>query len=137
MGKVTVADILIIDNDKLLLAKRSPNVIFPNTWSIPGGTVNPNESIEATLAREIKKELGVDLEEFKRYREYDFRLDEGTKVRAVYFIGRINGKIRVDKNELSGIGWFEIDDVLLGLEYAFNQKEVISNFITHWRKRKR
>ncbi|MCF7866900.1 NUDIX hydrolase [Candidatus Woesearchaeota archaeon] len=132
--KIKVSDFIFIDNKKILLAKRSNLEDFPNTWSIPGGTVDEGESFEAALVREIKEELNLDIKEFKFWKEYSYDLKENVLVRAKYFVGSCTGDIFLDIDEVSEVCWFDIDESLLGLNFAFNQKEVIKDFLTYFNK---
>jgi len=51
----------IIKNDdgKVLVAQRSATMRLPNKWEFPGGKVEPRETAEESLIREIKEELGI------------------------------------------------------------------------------
>jgi mutator protein MutT len=56
---VDVVAAIIRDNDKILISQRSDNVHLPGLWEFPGGKVEPDESLQAALEREIREELGV------------------------------------------------------------------------------
>ena len=43
---------------RVLMSKRRADQALPNCWEFPGGKVEPGESPEAALVREIREELG-------------------------------------------------------------------------------
>ncbi len=45
------------DRGRILLQRRSDNAL----WSIPGGAMEPGESIAQTVVREVKEETGLDV----------------------------------------------------------------------------
>ena len=59
---VTVAAALIRDGDKFLLTKRFEDAHLGGLWEFPGGKVEEGESLEDALIREIREELGVEIE---------------------------------------------------------------------------
>lgn len=57
-----VCGALIENKGKYLVAKRNPKDTFGGLWEFPGGSIEPGEEKETCLKREIKEELGVDIE---------------------------------------------------------------------------
>ena len=57
--RVTAA--LITSQGRLLVAQRPPWKKFGLLWEFPGGKVEPGESLEESLVREIKEELCLDI----------------------------------------------------------------------------
>jgi 8-oxo-dGTP diphosphatase len=52
----------LIERDGLVLvAQRPANKHLPLKWEFPGGKVEPGESPESAIVREIKEELGCDI----------------------------------------------------------------------------
>jgi len=47
---------------KVLLSQRHLDEMLGGLWEFPGGKTKPNESLEDCLRREIKEELGIDIE---------------------------------------------------------------------------
>ena len=59
---VLVAAGALIDPDsRVLLAQRPPGRPMAGAWEFPGGKVQPGETPEAALIRELKEELGIDV----------------------------------------------------------------------------
>jgi len=57
--KATAA--LISSHGKILVAQRPPWKKFGLLWEFPGGKVEPGESLEESIIREIKEELCLDI----------------------------------------------------------------------------
>jgi len=53
-----VSAIVTDHRGRLLLIRRTDN----NYWAIPGGGVNPGETVSEAAAREVKEETGIDCE---------------------------------------------------------------------------
>lgn len=54
-----VAIAIIEREGQFLVSQRLPEDSFGGFWEFPGGKLNPGESLEMGLAREIMEELGV------------------------------------------------------------------------------
>lgn len=61
MRVVLVAAVALVDADgRVLLAQRPEGKSMAGLWEFPGGKVEPGETPEAALMRELKEELGID-----------------------------------------------------------------------------
>ncbi|MEL6435507.1 MAG: NUDIX domain-containing protein, partial [Pseudomonadota bacterium] len=57
---VLVAACALIDRDnRILLAQRPEGKSMAGLWEFPGGKIEPNETPEIALIRELQEELGV------------------------------------------------------------------------------
>jgi 8-oxo-dGTP diphosphatase len=68
-----IAQILLFDrNHRLLIYLRDnkPDIPFPNHWDFFGGHLEEGETPEEALVREVKEELGVELEQWDFFRHY-------------------------------------------------------------------
>jgi 8-oxo-dGTP diphosphatase len=63
MDFLPVASAALIDPDGRLLVQQRPlHKPFGGLWEFPGGKIEPGETPEAALIRELKEELGIDVE---------------------------------------------------------------------------
>lgn len=61
MKIVLVSAVALIDPDgRVLLAQRPEGKSLAGLWEFPGGKVEPGESPEAALIRELREELGIE-----------------------------------------------------------------------------
>jgi 8-oxo-dGTP diphosphatase len=59
---VLVSAVALIDADgRVLLAQRPAGKPLAGLWEFPGGKVNPGETPEIALIRELSEELGIDV----------------------------------------------------------------------------
>jgi 8-oxo-dGTP diphosphatase len=58
---VLVSAVALVDRDgRVLLAQRPEGKSMAGLWEFPGGKVEPGESPEAALMRELQEELGIE-----------------------------------------------------------------------------
>jgi 8-oxo-dGTP diphosphatase len=54
-----VAAVLTQPDGRVLLAQRPPGKVYAGYWEFPGGKVEPGETLQTALARELHEELGI------------------------------------------------------------------------------
>ncbi len=97
-----VAACAIVDIDgRILLAQRPEGKSMAGLWEFPGGKVEPGETPEAALIRELKEELNIDTHEsclapltFASHRYEDFHL-----LMPLYVCRKWNGEIRPEESQ--------------------------------------
>ncbi|MFI9175155.1 (deoxy)nucleoside triphosphate pyrophosphohydrolase [Streptomyces lincolnensis] len=60
MTERIVVGAALIEGGRVLAARRSAPAELAGRWELPGGKVEPGETPEAALVRELREELGVD-----------------------------------------------------------------------------
>jgi 8-oxo-dGTP diphosphatase len=117
--------IFINDQEKILLFLRDniPDLPYPNMWDVPGGHVEPGESPEKCIIREMKEEMDLDIDEFELFSKIEFedRIEYTFWARAVFDIDDI------ELTEGQKLKWFTRDDAKrTPLAYGFN--EIVEKF---------
>ncbi len=112
---VPAASAIVTDEGgRLLLAKRIDN----NLWTIPGGTMEPGETIAETAVREVKEETGIDVEVVSLVGIYsnphhvvEYSDGEVRQQFSVCFVCRRIGGDVATSDETSEVGYFSPDEI--------------------------
>jgi 8-oxo-dGTP diphosphatase len=96
---------LVRQGARVLMSRRRADQAMPNLWEFPGGKVEPGEGPVAALAREVREELGCEIEVgaihevvFHAYPEFDL-------VMLVYAATIVGGTPRAV--EVAEVAWVE------------------------------
>ena len=122
-----VTNLIIKRENKILLVKRADNDVEGGKWSIPGGKIDDGETKEVALKREIKEEMNCEIIEFKFFKKYNWNFD--MPIETNYFVGDISGDIKLQEEELSEYKWFDLNEKIIELSLAFNQSDVLKDFL--------
>ncbi|OGF28040.1 hypothetical protein A2331_02935 [Candidatus Falkowbacteria bacterium RIFOXYB2_FULL_34_18] len=112
--RMGVGALILNENDEILIVKPS----YKNHWSIVGGVVDKNESPGGACIREVKEEIGINLEEVRFLCVgYTSNIDEkGESLQFIFFGGRLNEgevkKIRLDGKEIIEYRFMKISEAL-------------------------
>lgn len=60
--RVVGAVLVTADGLRILAARRRPSIPTAGRWEFPGGKIEPGESPQAALVRELREELGIEVE---------------------------------------------------------------------------
>lgn len=115
-----------VGTESLLLALRNTEP-YKNYWSLPGGHIDPYETVKQAVIREVKEEVGLDIEP-----EFLFYFDEIIPERGIHavvqvFHARANGHVAVSPDEILAARWVSIDEAL-SMPLAFLHREIIRQF---------
>jgi 8-oxo-dGTP diphosphatase len=59
--QINVVGAVLVRDGKILAAQRSQSMSLPGLWEFPGGKIEPGETPEEALAREMREELLCDV----------------------------------------------------------------------------
>lgn len=63
-GQIKLASSIVVEDceGKILLTLRAKSMrVFPNCWVMPGGHIDPGESLEEGVIRELFEETGIEI----------------------------------------------------------------------------
>lgn len=81
----TVVAAVIERNGRILIAQRKRTAQHPLKWEFPGGKVEPGESPEDALARELTEELGIHARIGAEILRYDFQYPGRTPILLIFY----------------------------------------------------
>jgi NAD+ diphosphatase len=106
--RLSPAVIMRVERDDRILLGRSPH--FPERmYSVLAGFVEPGESIEETVVREVEEEVGIQVKDLRYFGSQSWPFPHSL---MLGFTARhAGGEIRVNHDELEDAGWFSRDDL--------------------------
>ena len=120
--KHVVAALITRDN-KILVCQRTRHQTLPLKWEFPGGKIEPGESPEVALRRELEEELGILAEIGRKVAVIEHRYDNGAAVvLQFYLVERFSGEIQnrifrevrwADREEMPSYDFLEADVALV------------------------
>jgi 8-oxo-dGTP diphosphatase len=116
-----------IENEQgqLYVTRRALHSHLGGYWELPGGKLEPDETSEIAIRRELKEELDIDVHQLSLFKivkdELEFHL---------YEISCFTGTIKHCAGQLEG-GWIYLDETK---QYLFPKKNIV--FFQEWEKYK-
>jgi len=116
---------------KILLQKRSLDYKKPGIWTLFGGHVEENEDVKTAAKREMKEELGIEVNDLDYFAQ--FVTENGTKNRV------FSSELKVDLSELKlteGVGFalFEESEISdNGKFYPYNVMKQAFHYLKNYK----
>ncbi|RME77424.1 NUDIX hydrolase [Candidatus Woesearchaeota archaeon] len=105
---IQTVDAIIIRNNKLLVIERKN---FPFGLALPGGKVKPGETKEQALVREVKEEVGLDVDNHQEIGYYD---TPGRDPRGDYastaYLCEVSGEATA-QSDAKSLLWIDLNDL--------------------------
>ncbi len=130
-GKTATAIVPFPEN-KILLIKRN-TIPFKGYWGLPGGRMDPGETIEQTVVREVKEETGLDVEVVRKIGEY---IEKGVKDDVEYeyyptcfLVTIVGGEIKRQESEIQDIRLYSLKELPEPL--GFEHDKMINDYMAN------
>lgn len=127
------AAVAVIVEHRVLLVRRTDNA----KWSLPGGTLEMNESLPECAVREVREETGLDVhltDILNTYTDPDVRIaysdGEVRREFTIVYVGTTSGYEVVLDSESSEYCWFSLDE-LSGLDVALSQERRLQDLVDY------
>lgn len=112
---IEVSAAIIKKDDRILIAQRDRKKSQGLKWEFPGGKLEPNESAEESLVREIKEELNIDIEVGEKLGESIFEYPSGRIKLIAFYAEWKSGDLKVLEHEK--VKWVKANE-LKAFEFA-------------------
>jgi NAD+ diphosphatase len=125
--RLSPAVIVLIERGREMLLARSPG--FPEgMYSTVAGFVEPGESLEETVHREVREEVGVEVDDLRYFGSQPWPFPHSL---MVGFIARwASGAIEVDGDEIVDAGWFAADRLPPRMPTSFSiARRMVDDFL--------
>ena len=108
---LTVRGIIKNPKGEILVLKRHPlSKTDPNTWELPGGKVDPGETFDDAIIREIKEETDLDAElgDFADAVQNDY--SHKRTVQLMMHLEDVKGDVRISDEHIDWM-WADIEKI--------------------------
>ena len=124
MKKLKLAGAVILTNErKLLLIHRNSKTRIQ--WELPGGKVEKDEECEAAAIRELKEELGVDINIIK-YLGCDNSNEDNTILEYHWYLASIiEGRPKLMEEKFDELKYFSKNELIKRNDLSSNMKVLI------------
>lgn len=85
---------VIFDSDRVLITRRPDDKSHAGLWEFPGGKIDPGESPEEALYREIREELDVEVQVDRIFEVAFYRYDWGPVLILAYHCHLLTNNLR-------------------------------------------
>lgn len=124
--RISPAVIVRIERGDQVLLARSPH-FAPGVYSTLAGFVEPGESLEQTVAREVLEEVGVQVTNIRYFGSQPWPFPHSLMIGFV--ADWESGEIRPQEGEIEDAGWFGVDS-LPGMPSRFSiARTLIDDFV--------
>lgn len=112
---------LLKHEHKILIAQRNNAGRFANKWEFPGGKIDPGETPQQCLRRELQEELGLETAVGALFSDTLYTHEQGQIRQFTYWVEFVNPPVNIELSEHQAITWITPTEIA---EYEFAGADV-------------
>ena len=109
---ISVYALVLNEKGEFLLLRRSENShTNPGKWDLPGGKVNPDETLKEAVVREVEEETGISIYPGEIAGEVNFELPEKRVIAIVFNGGYVISEVKLSYEHIE-YAWTSLESIL-------------------------
>jgi 8-oxo-dGTP diphosphatase len=129
---IPAAAALVIHKGKILLVRSSTTQL---KWAFPGGKQENNETPQSAASREIREELGIDIEIQRELGSYMYAKGNRSFIIKCFVAETAKSDLRIDPDEIIEARWCTLKEGL-ALDLTSSTRRAIGIFISESKNHK-
>ena len=119
------ATAILIEDDHILLTEQKVTESLARSWSLPGGTLEAGETLEACVIREVKEETGLKVAVGRLLYVCDRIVDNHHVVHITFAVNRVGGELQLgvepeaDANPIKSVRMVPLSELCA---YGFSER---------------
>ena len=110
MKQISVSAGILVNNDnQILLSQRTADKSFPGQWEFPGGKIESSETAHEALIRELKEELGIDVDNSYLFKRIEHYYDSFKANIEFFLVDSWSGELSGEEGQL--VRWFSVREL--------------------------
>ena len=101
--------VAVVRGGTILMVRRAAHDYLGGTFELPGGGVEPDESLTESASREVTEETGLTISKvLATFAGFDYSTDKKPKVRQINFLATVEpGEVVLDPAEHDDFAWVD------------------------------
>ena len=119
------ATAVLIEGDHILLTEQKVSKSLDRSWSLPGGTLETGETLEACVIREVKEETGLEVTVDRLLYVCDRIMDNRHVVHITFAVKHVGGELQLgvepeaDANPIKSVKMVPLSELHV---YGFSER---------------
>ncbi|MFY7697619.1 MAG: 8-oxo-dGTP diphosphatase MutT [Legionella sp.] len=97
-------------NRQILITRRSPQTTHSGFWEFPGGKLEPNETIEEALIREVKEEVALEIKKFDYLGQVSYHCEAVDINLEIFYVVQFIGTAQCLEGQMD-LKWVDAQDL--------------------------